>query len=676
MTNGTLNLGVLAHVDAGKTSLTERLLYEHGVIRVLGSVDKGNTTTDSGDLERERGITIRSAVASFNIDDLQVNLVDTPGHPDFIAEVERALSVLDGVVLVVSAVEGIQAQTKVLMRSLQKIKMPTLIFINKVDRKGARTGELLGEIKRNLTPHILPINTIINPGGPYAKIHDDATAIHEFKPPESETIILNDDLLLGRMLDGRSICFDELIQSLAAQTRKAAFHPVYFGSALVGIGIDTLSQGIKRFLPSTPKGQDEDKAAKGTVFSVERSYVGDKIVYIRLFEGALKERQTVTYAQRESNGQIREHTETITAIELVTSVRNTLNTRLGEQTNAASKKVSAGNIAKVRGLSAIRVGARLGKTDSFRLDHYFPPPSLETIVHARNESMKAKLNSALMAMSEEDPLIQARVTEDGGLSIQLYGEVQKEVISERLKREHGIDPAFSETQPVYFERPLGVGEAQFEYDTIQVRDNIFPINIGLRIEPNSIGAGNRFVREAKWGLMPSGFYRVIEESAMRTISQGLYGWQVTDCIIYLTNVGYERPLTVAAHFRNLTAVLVLRALKEAKSQVFEPCDTFELDVPDRVHGAMIGYLTTHEAEIDRSEQSGPSSWLIIGNMPARAIQQVRRDIPGLTNGEGTLVSLPGTDRAVRGKSPVRERLDGNPLDYENYLKYLAKNKLL
>src|SRR5688500_11291403 len=143
---GTLNLGILAHVDAGKTTLTERLLYSAGVIDEIGRVDDGNTQTDSLALERKRGITIKSAVVSFVVDDVKINLIDTPGHPDFIAEVERVLNVLDGAVLVVSAVEGVQAQTRVLMRTLQRLSIPTLIFVNKIDRKGAMYDSLLQSI--------------------------------------------------------------------------------------------------------------------------------------------------------------------------------------------------------------------------------------------------------------------------------------------------------------------------------------------------------------------------------------------------------------------------------------------------------------------------------------------------------------------------------------------------
>src|SRR3712207_6144138 len=151
---GTLNLGILAHVDAGKTTLTERLLYAAGVIDEIGSVDDGSTQTDSLALERRRGITIKSAVVSFDVGGVTVNLIDTPGHPDFIAEVERVLGVLDGAVLVVSAVEGVQPQTRVLMRALQRLRVPTLFFVNKIDRRGARDDGVVAEIAERLSPEI------------------------------------------------------------------------------------------------------------------------------------------------------------------------------------------------------------------------------------------------------------------------------------------------------------------------------------------------------------------------------------------------------------------------------------------------------------------------------------------------------------------------------------------
>src|SRR6266699_2727501 len=166
MVQRTLNLGILAHVDAGKTTLTERLLYAAGVIGAIGSVDEGSTQTDSLALERERGITIKAAVVSFVIDDVTVNLIDTPGHPDFIAEVERVLNVLDGAVLVVSAVEGVQVQTRVLMRALRRLRIPTLIFVNKIDRRGAQCERVLEDISERLTSAVVAMGSVTGLGTP------------------------------------------------------------------------------------------------------------------------------------------------------------------------------------------------------------------------------------------------------------------------------------------------------------------------------------------------------------------------------------------------------------------------------------------------------------------------------------------------------------------------------
>ena len=179
----TLNLGILAHVDAGKTSLTERLLFTAGVIDEIGSVDDGSTQTDSLALERQRGITIKSAVVSFVVGDVTVNLIDTPGHPDFIAEVERVLSVLDGAVLVVSAVEGVQAQTRVLMRTLERLDIPTLIFVNKIDRGGADTGRTLAAIAEKLTPAVIAMGSARDLGTKAASCAPYGPADGEFTEP-------------------------------------------------------------------------------------------------------------------------------------------------------------------------------------------------------------------------------------------------------------------------------------------------------------------------------------------------------------------------------------------------------------------------------------------------------------------------------------------------------------
>src|SRR5215213_8946348 len=266
----TLNLGILAHVDAGKTTLTERLLFATGAIDHVGTVDAGTTQTDSLELERERGITIRSAVASFAIGDLAVNLVDTPGHPDFIAEVERVLGVLDGAILVVSAVEGVQPQTPLLFRALQRLQVPTLIFVNKIDRAGADPDAALAALARRLSPGVLPMVTVTDAGRRDARVASFAEDDTAYWSKLAEILAEHDDAILQQYVrDEARLSPGWLCNALAAQTRAGRVHPVYFGSAALGIGIDPLVTGVADLL-STGHG-DLDAPVSGRVFKIERT---------------------------------------------------------------------------------------------------------------------------------------------------------------------------------------------------------------------------------------------------------------------------------------------------------------------------------------------------------------------------------------------------------------------
>ncbi len=229
----TLNLGIVAHVDAGKTSLTERLLLDAGVIDELGSVDAGSTQTDTLDLERQRGITIRAAVVSFELGcdgegdgdgdgpRTTVNLVDTPGHSDFIAEVERSLAVLDGAVLVISAVEGVQAQTRVLMRVLRRLRIPTVLYVNKIDRMGARTDALLAEIAARLTPRAVAMGEVSSPGTRQAAYVPYAAADAGFRERLAEALADGDDALLATVAGAPGRCPDRATASLPRRADAA-----------------------------------------------------------------------------------------------------------------------------------------------------------------------------------------------------------------------------------------------------------------------------------------------------------------------------------------------------------------------------------------------------------------------------------------------------------------------
>src|SRR5712691_2727458 len=245
MPRKTLNLGILAHVDAGKTTLTERLLYAAGVIDQIGSVDDGTTQTDSLALEQQRGITIKSAVVSFPVKDVTVNLIDTPGHPDFIAEVERALSVLDGAVLVISAVEGVQPQTHILMRALQRLRVPTLMFVNKIDRRGAGGERLLRAISQRLTPAIVSMGCTRELGTRAAGFTPAGGADAAFTARLAEVLAEQNDSILAAYVRGEpGVSYRRLRDELSVQTSRVLVHPVFFGSAQTGAGVDSLMGGI------------------------------------------------------------------------------------------------------------------------------------------------------------------------------------------------------------------------------------------------------------------------------------------------------------------------------------------------------------------------------------------------------------------------------------------------
>ena len=662
MIRSTLNLGILAHVDAGKTSLTERLLFDNGAIERLGSVDAGSTQTDSGDLERERGITIRSAVAAFTTGDRQINLVDTPGHPDFIAEVERALSVLDGAVLVLSAVEGVQAQTRVLMRSLRRLRLPTLLFVNKIDRMGARDEALLADIRARLAPLVVPMSEVRGAGTAAARAPRRSLDDPAFRTRVAETLAEVDEDLLARLVAGQLPGPGELRALLGARTAAGQVHPVFFGSALTGEGVAELTAGIREFLPPPQTGQGGP--ARGTVFAVERGEGGEKIAYLRLFSGEVRARQRLTLRRREPGGAILHHSGRVAGLDLVRPAGSAAVPRDQE-------RLRAGGIARIRGLASVRVGDRLGEVAEPGEQRHFSPPGLEVTVRPEQPGHKARLHAALTRLADEDPLIRTRVTADGATSVLLYGAVQQEVIAERLRRDFGVTPVFARPRPVYVERPVGVGEACEEMAPGVGR---FWATIGLRVEPAAPGSGVRYRHQVEWGALPRTFHRAVEAAALRTLEQGLYGWEVTDCTVTLFRVGYHSPDSKAADFRDLTPMVLLRALQQAGSRVYEPCQALEIEIPRDTLSTVAGALAAREAEIVATEERG-ESWAVFAEVPTRRVQEVRAELPGLSRGEATVFARPGTHRPVRGRPPQRARTDGNPLNREEYLRHLAAPEL-
>jgi ribosomal protection tetracycline resistance protein len=642
----TLNLGILAHVDAGKTTLTERLLFAAGVIDELGSVDDGSTQTDSLELERQRGITIKAAVVSFAVEDVTVNLIDTPGHPDFIAEVERVLSVLDGAVLVLSAVEGVQAQTRVLMRALQRLSVPTLLFVNKIDRVGAQYDGVLERIAERLTPAIVPMGITRGLGTRGAGFTPSGAGDPGFVAALASVLAESDDALLAAYVDDEeTVPYRRLRDALAAQTQRALVHPVYFGSAITGAGVDALTRGVAELLPAA-RG-DEEGPVSGSVFKVERGPAGEKIAYVRMFSGKVQTRDRLRFG--------RDAEEKVTAI------------RVFEDGAAVQRtSVSAGEIGKLWGLGEVRIGDAIGDSRT-AAEHHFAPPTLETVVYPSRPADKGALHAALAQLAEQDPLIDLRQDDlRQELFVSLYGEVQKEVLQATLAGDFGLDVAFRETTTIYVERPIGIGQAV----ELAGRGNPFVASVGLRVEPARAGAGVVYGLEVELGSMPAGYHMAVEDAVRETLRQGLYGWEVTDCAVTLTHSAYLTGSTTA-DTRNLTPLVLMSALKEAGTIVCEPIHRFHLELPADALGPVLSELARLHA-VPEAPGMRNATCTLEGEIRAERVHELQLELRGLTRGEGVLESTFARYEPLDGPQPTRRRSDRNPLNREEYLSHLTR----
>lgn len=662
MQGRTLSLGILAHVDAGKTTLTERLLYAAGAIDELGSVDAGTTLTDWLALERQRGITIKAAVASFVIHGVSINLVDTPGHPDFIAEVDRVLDVLDGAVLVVSAVEGVQPQTRVLARALRRLRTPTVVFVNKIDRAGAANERVLRELSDRLGLVAVPMGTTRSLGTSEAGFSlwsDDAAAARAML---AEVLAERDDAVLAGYVEHEGgVPYRQLRESLAAQTRRAAVTPVFFGSAITGAGVDDLMSGVAELLSATPG--DADGPVSARVFKIDRTASGERVAYIRVFSGTVRVRDRVPFG--------RGLEDRVTAIEVFDD---------GGLERRSS--VTAGHIARIRGLDGIRIGDDIGVVGRRRPDHRFAPPTLEAVVVARDQDDRARLRVALGQLTEQDPLIDVRQDDRSDeIAVSLYGEVQKEVIQATLASDFGVEVTFRGTTTIHVERPVGTGDA---LERLQDTSNPFSATLGLRVEPAPLGSGVRFDVDVEPRLHPIYIYKsgehfiaAMNEYVQCTLREGLYGWGVTDCVVTMDQCGYyvgdgrgkptgSTPRTTAADFRKLTPMVLMRALERAGTVVCGPIVRVTVEMAADALGAVLAEVARLRGSAEAPAVRG-DLLVLDASLPAAAAQDLVRRVPGLTGGEGVAdTSFVGYE-PLSGAPPVRRRTTADPRNRQEYI---------
>jgi ribosomal protection tetracycline resistance protein len=651
-----VNIGILAHVDAGKTTLTEQILFRTGVIRAVGSVDKGTAQTDTMELERARGISIRAAVTSFQLHDLKVNLIDTPGHSDFVAEVERSLRVLDAVVLVIAAVEGVQSQTRRLARAIRAAQLPHIIFVNKIDRLGARGEALLADIEQKLALRVVAMN---RPEG-LSERSAQVVACDRTDPAWRDALIDRLAETSEPVIEAfeRSGDLDDafLTAEIRAQVASGDLVPVYFGSAMTGAGVPELLAGLEEWLPASDDASDA--ALDGSVFKIARQPSGEKLVYVRLFGGRLAVRQKVTLCRASNFGEPEQFEERITALE-----------RFADGHAVHSEAADAGEIAILHGLKTAHIDDRLGSGSTARIDLAFPAPALESVVRPRDPAQIAQLRTALDQLAEQDPLISLRQRNDAGeLTVRLYGEVQKEVLLDTLVRDYGVDAHFGVSRTICIERPTGSGEA---FELIFEGDNPFYATVGFRIEPAEAGSGIRYVREL--GSLPPAFYRAVEETVYETFAQGLHGWEVTDCVVTLTHAGFSSVLSTASDFRKLVPLVMLQSLSQAGTEVCEPIEELEVEIPEDTFGSVCGTLIAARATLSRSWQEG-ATYRLIWQIPSAELHGIEQQLPGLTRGDGSWVSSFAGYMPVSGEPPERARVGPNPLNRAHYLADVARGQ--
>ena len=626
-----INLGILAHVDAGKTTLTESLLYTSGAIAEPGSVDKGTTRTDTMNLERQRGITIQTAVTSFQWEDVKVNIIDTPGHMDFLAEVYRSLSVLDGAVLLVSAKDGIQAQTRILFHALQTMKIPTIFFINKIDQEGIDLPMVYQEMKAKLSSEIIVKQKVGQ--HPHINVTDNDDM------EQWDAVIMGNDELLEKYMSGKPFKMSELEQEENRRFQNGTLFPVYHGSAKNNLGIRQLIEVIaSKFYSSTPEGQSE---LCGQVFKIEYSEKRRRFVYVRIYSGTLHLRDVIRISEKEkikitemcvpTNGEIVPADHACPG-EIVILADDTLklNDILGNEKLLPHKT---------------------------RIDN--PMPLLRTTVEPQKPEQREALLNALAEIADTDPLLHFDIdTVTHEIILSFLGKVQLEVICSLLEEKYHVGVAMKEPSVIYLERPQKKASYTIH---IEVPPNPFWASIGLTVTPLPVGSGTQYKSEVSLGYLNQSFQNAVMEGVRYGMEQGLYGWGVTDCQICFDYGVYYSPVSTPADFRFLAPVVLEQALKKAGTQLLEPYLSFTLFAPQEYLSRAYNDAPKYCAIIE-STRLEKDEVIFKGEIPARCIGEYRNDLNFYTNGRSVCITELKGYQETSGEPVFQPRRPNSRLD--------------
>ncbi|MEK7658699.1 MAG: elongation factor G [Patescibacteria group bacterium] len=630
--NKLRNIGIIAHIDAGKTTFSERLLFYTGVSHKIGEVHEGDTVMDWMVQERERGITITSAATTMYWRDHQINLIDTPGHIDFTAEVQRSLRVLDGAVVVFDGVAGVEPQSETVWRQADKYAVPRVCFVNKLDRMGASFEKSFQSILNKLTKNAVAVSfpmgleeklegvvDLIKMKALYFEGEKGIEVVEKDIPAEwkaeaetwhkkmIEKVAGEDDALTGKFLEGREITAEEIKAVLRKSVLNYKLVPVFCGSALKNKGVQTILDAIVELLPSpldvvSQKGTDPKTGAvierkaddnepfAALVFKIATDpYVGT-LTYFRVYSGVLNKGSYVL------NANTGEQERIARILRMHADERQELDV------------IYAGEIGATVGLKGTSTGHTLcAKESPVILEKIvFPEPVIGIRVEPKTKADQEKLIMSIRKLTEEDPTF--RIKEDietGETIISGMGELHLDIIADRLKREFKVEANYGRPQVAYKETITAEAEAEEKY----VRQSGGKGQYGhvlLRVKPKERGAGFEFIDEIKGGAIPKEFIKPVEKGVVEAMDKGIVaGYPMVDVEVILFDGSYHDVDSSEFAFKIAGSMAFQKAAKSAKPVILEPVMKIEVVTPEDFFGQVISDLNSRRGQIkETSERAG------------------------------------------------------------------------
>ncbi len=646
MNKPTINIGVFAHVDAGKTTLTEHFLYNSGAIRTLGSVDKGSTSTDSMDLEKERGISIKAAMTSFKWKNTKINLIDTPGHVDFSSEVERVLCVVDAAILVISAVEGVQAHTLNIWDSLQELQIPTIIFINKIDRQGADTEAAITQLEQDLKTKPVVIFGSKNEGLANAAINPIFNnSINSFiKEKSIEHILDCKEQLLERFLNSEDINDDDYLKSIDKLTINNKITPIFTGIAKNNIGVIELLDGIISYLPTSKKNEKEILSAY--VFKLEHHKTYGTMAYVKVFSGELVAKSIVY-----------NHTQ-----QLETKVNQTK--QLDQIKYIDNITLTSGDIGIITGVLGTKSGDILGSPKDIPNLPKLHIPVLTVQATPINKADFNGLTEALQQLDREDASLKFKwFKAEKELQLLLMGQMQIEILEHILKERFSIPTTFTNPEVVYKETISKKAEGYIRY---WMPKPCWAIMTFL-IEPGALNSGVTYSSIVSQNDVHIKYQNEIERTIPKALAQGLLGWEVTDIKITLIKGEDHNVHSRPGDFNLATPIGIMQGLKNGGTHLLEPLLGFEIKANESLLGKITSELSTRRAFFE-TPQFTDDTFSLKGTIPVATSLDFSIKLNSITSGKTRLrLQFHGYDICPKDQGIIKPYKGVNPLDEAQWI---------